>query len=78
MRGPGSVEGNFAIESALDELSYQLEIDPIQLRPLKYAEVHPQSGLPWSSKAAILQNRTKVAAVVTDSAALRDESYGAC
>ncbi len=51
MRGPGAVEGNFAIESALDELSYQLQIDPIELRLLNYAEVHPQSGLPWSGKA---------------------------
>jgi CO/xanthine dehydrogenase Mo-binding subunit len=51
MRGPGAVEGNFAIESALDELSYQLQIDPIDLRLLNYAEVHPQSGLPWSGKA---------------------------
>lgn len=51
MRGPGAVEGNFAIESALDELSYQLQIDPIELRLLNYAEVHPQSGMPWSGKA---------------------------
>ena len=51
MRGPGKVEGNFAIESALDELSYELGIDPIELRSRNYAEVHPQSGLPWSSNA---------------------------
>jgi CO/xanthine dehydrogenase Mo-binding subunit len=30
MRAPGTVEGNFAIESALDELSYQLGVDPIE------------------------------------------------
>jgi xanthine dehydrogenase YagR molybdenum-binding subunit len=51
MRGPGSVEANLAIESALDELSYQLQIDPIELRLRNYAEVHPESGLPWSGKA---------------------------
>jgi xanthine dehydrogenase YagR molybdenum-binding subunit len=51
MRGPGAVEGNFAIESALDELSWQLGMDPIELRLRNYAEVHPQSGLPWSGKA---------------------------
>ena len=51
MRGPGAVEGNFAIESALDELSWRLELDPIELRLRNYAEVHPQSGLPWSGKA---------------------------
>ena len=48
---PWHGEGNFAIESALDELSYTLGIDPIELRLRNYAEVHPQSGLPWSSKA---------------------------
>ena len=32
MRAPGKAEGNFAIESALDELSYELAIDPIELR----------------------------------------------
>lgn len=51
MRGPGAVEGNFAIESALDELSYRLKIDPIELRLRNYADVHPQSGLSWSGKA---------------------------
>jgi xanthine dehydrogenase YagR molybdenum-binding subunit len=51
MRGPGAIQGNFAIESALDELSYTLRIDPIELRLRNYAEVQPQSGLPWSSKA---------------------------
>jgi CO/xanthine dehydrogenase Mo-binding subunit len=51
MRAPGKAEGNFAIESGLDELSYQLAIDPVELRLRNYAEVHPESGLPWSSKA---------------------------
>jgi len=51
MRGPGTTQGNFAVESALDELSYTLGIDPIELRLRNYAEVHPGSGLPWSSKA---------------------------
>jgi CO/xanthine dehydrogenase Mo-binding subunit len=51
MRAPGAVQGHFALESALDELSYELGIDPIELRLRNYAEVHPQSGLPFSSKA---------------------------
>jgi xanthine dehydrogenase YagR molybdenum-binding subunit len=51
MRAPGEAEGNFALESILDELSYELGIDPIELRLRNYAEVHPQTGLPWSSKA---------------------------
>ena len=51
MRAPGAAQGNFAVESALDELSYALGIDPIELRLRNYAEVHPGSGRPWSSKA---------------------------
>jgi CO/xanthine dehydrogenase Mo-binding subunit len=51
MRAPGTAEANFAIESALDELSYQLGMDPIELRLRNYAEVDPRSGRPWSSKA---------------------------
>ena len=51
MRAPGEAEGNFALESLLDELSYELGMDPIELRLRNYAEVHPQTGLPWSSKA---------------------------
>ena len=51
MRGPGKTEGNFALESALDELSYKLRIDPMELRLRNFANVHPQSGLPWSSNA---------------------------
>jgi xanthine dehydrogenase YagR molybdenum-binding subunit len=51
MRGPGTTQGNFALESALDELSYALGIDPIELRLRNYTDVHPVSGQPWSSKS---------------------------
>jgi xanthine dehydrogenase YagR molybdenum-binding subunit len=51
MRAPGAAQGNFAMESALDELSYTLGLDPIELRLRNYTEVHPGSGRPWSSKA---------------------------
>ncbi|WP_431931179.1 xanthine dehydrogenase family protein molybdopterin-binding subunit [Nonomuraea jabiensis] len=51
MRGPGDAQGNFALESAMDELSYELGIDPLDLRLRNYAEIHPQLGLPWSSNA---------------------------
>jgi xanthine dehydrogenase YagR molybdenum-binding subunit len=51
MRAPGEAQGNFALESAIDELSYQLGVDPLELRLRNYTEVHPQLGLPWSSKA---------------------------
>jgi xanthine dehydrogenase YagR molybdenum-binding subunit len=50
MRGPGEATGAFALESALDELSYALNIDPIELRLKNYAETDPESGKPFSSK----------------------------
>lgn len=51
MRAPGAATGNFALESALDELSWQLGVDPVELRLRNYADVDPHSQLPWSSKA---------------------------
>lgn len=50
MRGPGEATGSFALESALDELSYALKMDPIELRLKNYAETDPERNLPWSSK----------------------------
>jgi xanthine dehydrogenase YagR molybdenum-binding subunit len=51
MRAPGAVSGMFALECAMDELAYALKIDPLELRLTNYAEVDPESGKPWSSKA---------------------------
>ncbi|MFT3760973.1 xanthine dehydrogenase family protein molybdopterin-binding subunit [Thauera sp.] len=51
MRAPGAVSGMFALESAMDELAYALKIDPLELRLINYAEVDPDSGKPFSSKA---------------------------
>jgi len=50
MRGPGPASGCFGLESALDELSYKLNIDPIELRIINNAELHPHSKLPWTTK----------------------------
>jgi xanthine dehydrogenase YagR molybdenum-binding subunit len=50
MRGPGSATGTFALESALDELSYLLNIDPIELRLRNYADTDPETGHPFSGK----------------------------
>jgi xanthine dehydrogenase YagR molybdenum-binding subunit len=50
MRGPGPATGCFALESALDELSYKLNMDPIELRLMNEAAVHPHSKLPWTTK----------------------------
>ncbi len=50
MRGPGPATGCFALESALDELSYKLNIDPIELRLINHTDVNPINKLPWSTK----------------------------
>ena len=50
MRGPGEATGAWALESAMDELSYALNIDPIELRLLNHADTDPLSGKPYSSK----------------------------
>jgi xanthine dehydrogenase YagR molybdenum-binding subunit len=49
-RGPGESTGSFAMESAMDELAYELQLDPIELRLRNYAERSPDSGKPYSSK----------------------------
>jgi xanthine dehydrogenase YagR molybdenum-binding subunit len=51
MRGPGESPGVYALECALDELAWELGLDPVELRLRNYAEAHPQTGLPWASKA---------------------------
>ena len=51
MRAPGEAPGMFALESAMDELSYALELDPIELRLRNHADVEPATGHPWSSKS---------------------------
>ena len=53
MRAPGEAEGSFALESAIDELSYALNLDPIELRVKNHAHVHPDTGLSWSSNALL-------------------------
>ncbi len=50
MRGPGEATGAFALESAIDELAYKLDIDALDLRKKNYAYTDPESGLPYSSK----------------------------
>jgi xanthine dehydrogenase YagR molybdenum-binding subunit len=50
-RAPGETTGSFALESAMDELAWQLKMDPVALRLKNYAEADPEGGKPWSSKA---------------------------
>ena len=49
MRAPGEGPGSFALESALDELAYDLDLDPLALRRRNHALHDQHTGLPWSS-----------------------------
>jgi xanthine dehydrogenase YagR molybdenum-binding subunit len=51
MRAPGEASGSFALESAMDELAYELNMDPLALRLKNYTEKDPGKDLPWSSKS---------------------------
>ena len=50
MRAPGAAHGMHALEVAMDELSYELNMDPLDLRLKNYAEVSPADDKPYSSK----------------------------
>lgn len=50
MRAPGESVGTFALESAIDELAVEFDLDPIELRIRNEPEKDPSSGLPYSSR----------------------------
>jgi xanthine dehydrogenase YagR molybdenum-binding subunit len=51
MRAPGETSGSFALESAMDEMAYQLNMDPLAFRLKNYAEMEPQEKKPWSENS---------------------------
>ncbi|WP_029585056.1 xanthine dehydrogenase family protein molybdopterin-binding subunit [Bradyrhizobium sp. URHD0069] len=51
MRGPGEATNMFALECALDELSYKLGIDPIELRRRNEPTVDEETQKPFSSRS---------------------------
>jgi xanthine dehydrogenase YagR molybdenum-binding subunit len=44
MRAPGESIGTFALESAVDELAYALDTDPVELRMRNEPDVNPMDG----------------------------------
>ena len=49
-RAPGSVEGAFALECAMDALAHELGIDPLELRRRNYAKNDQAKNRPYSDK----------------------------
>ncbi|GFG54820.1 acylaldehyde oxidase [Mycolicibacterium agri] len=50
MRGPGHLSGNFALESAMDDLAHRLGMDPIELRLRNEPTQDQENGIPFSSR----------------------------
>lgn len=50
MRAPGENPGMWALESAMDELAWALQLDPVELRLRNESKEHQRKGLPFSSK----------------------------
>jgi len=51
MRAPTETPYMFGLESAMDELAYALDMDPIELRRVNDTQTDPVSGLPFSSRS---------------------------
>ena len=50
VRGPGELPGLLAFETAMDELAYALDIDPVELRLLNDTEIDPELGVPLNGR----------------------------
>ncbi|MEZ2131170.1 MULTISPECIES: xanthine dehydrogenase family protein molybdopterin-binding subunit [unclassified Sinorhizobium] len=50
LRAPGENPSAFGIECAIDELAYEVGMDPLEIRLLNYAEEDPHARLPWSTR----------------------------
>lgn len=50
MRAPGATTGIFALECAMDELAYALNLDPVALRLKNYSEKDPEKRRDFTSK----------------------------
>ena len=51
MRAPAETPYMFALESAMDELAYALDMDPVELRRVNDTQTDPVSGLAFSSRS---------------------------
>ena len=50
MRAPAEVPYMFALESAMDELAYELKMDPVELRRVNDTQIDNIKGLPYTSR----------------------------
>jgi xanthine dehydrogenase YagR molybdenum-binding subunit len=50
VRGPGELPGLLAFETAMDELAYALDIDPLELRLKNDTNIDPELGIPLNGR----------------------------
>lgn len=60
MRAPGGSTALHAIECTMDQLAYELNMDPLELRLRNYSEIDPAKKRPFTSKA-LMECYTKAA-----------------
>jgi xanthine dehydrogenase YagR molybdenum-binding subunit len=53
MRAPGDAVGQLAIEQAMDELAYKLDLDPVELRLRNEPTEDPEKHIPFSTRKLI-------------------------
>lgn len=53
MRGPGEAPGMHALECAVDELAYKLDLDPLELRRINEPEIDEGRNVPFSSRSML-------------------------
>jgi xanthine dehydrogenase YagR molybdenum-binding subunit len=53
MRAPGDAVGQLALEQAMDELAYKLDLDPVELRLRNEPSEDPEKHVPFSTRALI-------------------------
>ncbi|WP_213775037.1 molybdopterin cofactor-binding domain-containing protein [Bradyrhizobium sp. dw_78] len=63
MRAPGAAVGITALECAMDELSYEVGIDPLELRKVNFASKDENTGKMFTSKALLDCYRRGAAAI---------------
>lgn len=53
MRAPGDAVGQLALEQAMDELAYKLDLDPVELRLRNEPSQDPEKHVPFSTRALV-------------------------
>jgi len=53
VRGPGELPALLAIETAMDQLAFDIGIDPIELRIRNEPDIDPEKGVPFSQRRMV-------------------------